>query len=210
MLMSLTVRGHWAKRVHRRVIHFTFERGVTLLIGPNGSGKSTVLECLRSDMLAKDGPRKKADRASEWLIKGQPLKVMNIDFEQDNPRVNKGGIMDLADIVRMQRHFTTRGMSHGEVTRKILAEFDTKLESDTGYFVMFDEPEQALDLGGLRLLHQYLVKKRKKWHQMLISTHHPFLIAEPRFNIIEMVPGYRKEVLKALYEASTRSTQGRR
>lgn len=203
MLQTLVLGGHWAGRIKRRKLELSFQWGVNLLIGPNGSGKSTILECLRTEMLSKE-PLGKRQRAAQWKIKGQPLRVLNFDFETDNPRINKGGIMDLADMRRMQMHFAASRSSHGEITRRILTELDTKLEGSRGFFVMLDEPEQALDLTGLQLLHQILVAKRRKWHQFIISTHHPYLITEPKFSVIELSKGYRAKTIQAVQEMARR------
>jgi len=208
-LQKLTIFGHYAKRLGRSRITLRFKPGVTLLVGPNGSGKSTVIECLRREVLAKVKTNEWGDRAKDqkryasWDVVGEtPLPPFYFDFEKDNPRVGgSDGTMSLADIRRMQMRWKYAGRSHGQFTKDVLAELESKLISKKGLaFVLIDEPEQALDLEGMRGLHSIL--RRTDLAQAIVATHHPFLIAEPAFNCVEMRAGYRNEVVDSILKAA--------
>lgn len=205
-LDKLIIHRQYAERLKKRTLTLRFKPGINLLIGPNGSGKSTIVECIRKEVLPKkkekDDPwsKKEPERHATWTFTGKPLAVLVFDFEKDNPRLSgPGWIDDLSSIRRMQMHWTYKAKSHGEFTRDVLQELDLKLMAAKGkMFVLMDEPEQALDLGGMRLLHHYLAKRRHAIAQAIIATHHPFLIADPTFNVIEMKKSYRGEILRAI------------
>jgi predicted ATPase len=208
-MSRLTIFGDYAERLGRRRLTIRLKPGVNLLVGPNGSGKSTIIDCLRWEVLAKEkkdelgGKLKNQRRYASWDYKGPPLGVLYFDFEKDNPRVSSPSFIDdLASIRRMQRGWFYKKKSHGEFTRDVLADLDTRvLKANGKRFVVIDEPEQALDLGGMRLLHELLARPKPALAQAVIATHHPFLMASPAFNIVELKKGYHREMMMALQSA---------
>lgn len=206
-LDKLILHQEYAQRFGRRTITLHFKPGVNLLVGPNGSGKSTIIECLRHEVLVKEkrdewGEKKKVQkRHAKWTFTGVPLDVLYFDFEKDNPRIGRGdGTMSMQDLRRMQMRWRYSSRSHGEFTRDVLKDMDAKIDKHKGrVFIVLDEPEQALDLDGIRMLHSILTKRTTYApRQAVIATHHPFLMADPSVNVIEMKEGYRQDVLDAI------------
>lgn len=210
MLRRLVLHKEYAQRVGKTRWTVWFEPGVNLLVGPNGSGKSTVIECLRKEVLVKEKKDKwgtklrDQKRHATWHLYpgGEDLHILYFDFEKDNPRVGESGsLMDLASFRRMDMKWRYAMKSHGQFTRDVLAEFEEKRAKTKGrVFVVMDEPEQALDLDGLRKLHASLTGKKGRHPvtQAIIATHHPFLMADAAFNIIETDPGYHKYMMQAM------------
>ncbi len=79
-----------------------------------------------------------------------------------------------------------RTMSHGQSQRML---FDGLLAADAvkDSVILIDEPEQGLDLDGIVYLRDLL---RDAKAQFIIATHCPFLVLDPRFNVVEMHLGY--------------------
>lgn len=214
MLKRLIIHKEYAQRIHKVRWTVWFEPGVNLLVGPNGSGKSTVLECLRHEVLIKEkkdpwGAKSRDQvRHASWALwpGGEDLRIMVFDFEKDNPRVGESGsLMDLASFRHMAMKWRYAVKSHGEFTRDVLQELEEKRAKYKGrLFVVMDEPEQALDLEGLRMLHKVLTGRGKRYRvaQAIVATHHPFLMADPSFNIIETEPGYHKHMMQAMKKAA--------
>lgn len=207
-IVSLTLLKHYAQRIGRTRWTVKFGPGVNVLIGPNGSGKSTILEAIREEILTKEKKdewghkRKDQKRQATHVFEGEPMEVFAFDFEKQNPRVDKGNgwLESLDDMRRMSMRWKYAMTSHGECTKDVLKELEAKLsKAAKPCFVMMDEPEQALDLNGMRTLHTILTSNRV---QAVVATHHPFLMADRSFNAIETWPHYREEVMVALLEVA--------
>lgn len=201
-LTKLILHKRYADRIGKQRWTLRFEPGVNLLIGPNGSGKSTVIECLQREVLVKEKKdrwgHKERDqkRYATYDFEGDPMPIFYFDFEKDNPRVGEiGSLEDLGAIKRMSMSWKYKALSHGQFTKDVLKELQAKASTGRRPFVVMDEPEQALDLDGLRDLHKILTTIPM---QAVVATHHPFIIADPTFNCIETRPGYRDEVMAAL------------
>lgn len=152
----------------------TFEPGPNLLIGSNGSGKSTLLS-----MLTK---RVKVDSKSMY-VESNSGTFYSFDFEKDNPRIS-AQVNGLIDVV-------SRFNSHGET---VIAILDRLISEEVENSLIFmDEPEQALDVEAINSFIDIVTKSSAS--QMIIATHHPLLILNPVFNIVEMTPGYYRLVL---------------
>lgn len=207
-IVSLMLLKPYAQRIGRTRWTVKFGPGVNILIGPNGSGKSTILEAIRTEILTKEkkdewGTKlKDQTRHAKHVFEGKPMEVFAFDFEKQNPRVDKGrGFIDsMDDIRKMSMRWKYAMTSHGECTKDVLKEMDAKLaKAKSPCFVMLDEPEQALDLDGMRELHRILMSHPV---QAVVATHHPFLMAERTFHAIETCKGYRAEVMTALLKVA--------
>jgi len=160
------------KRIKKH--NLVFKSGPNLLIGPNGSGKSTLFELLTVNP-------KCTHKSADVVISGG--NFFAFDFEKHNPR-KKSYFDNPSDIVM-------RFKSHGESNKAILDMLKT--DSCKDYIVLLDEPEQALDVKGIANFRK--IVQKTKASQMIIITHHPFLIMDPIFNIVELVDGYYDDVV---------------
>lgn len=184
-LHSITFgNDNWGKRLATGPRTFTFPaQGVTVLCGPNGTGKSTILASI------KDGPIKPGHSfVFAEVNKTDDVGVIKFDFERDSPRSDPGTFGGMA----------ARHKSHGQISGQVLTALTDGLavvpETKPLLFV-FDEPEQAFDVDGLERLHAWLMTLANRPRtQVIIATHSPFLILEPTFHVIEMVPGYQAKV----------------
>ena len=160
------------KRIKKH--NLVFEPGPNLLIGPNGSGKSTLFEILTHK------PKDAQKLADITIAKGN---FFAFDFEKQNPR-KKNYFDHPADVLM-------RFKSHGESNKAILGMLKTDECKDCILFL--DEPEQALDVQGITDFIK--IVKITQASQIIIITHHPFLIMNPIFNIVELVDGYYDTVI---------------
>jgi predicted ATPase len=142
---------------------------VTLLCGPNGGGKSTVLSGLREFVIGAPSPGK------TWTVETAPVQVEGectavcfFDTESDNLRTsNMDGVYDMNTL---DRWFDSREMSHGQSNYRSLSDIIAGDEYDV---VVLDQPEAGLDIDGLLLLREEILKSQK---QFLVATHNPILL----------------------------------
>lgn len=86
--------------------------------------------------------------------------------------------------------------SHGESNKQIIKMMLEKEAENCIFFL--DEPEQALDIDGLKMLLETI--KKSKASQTIVITHHPFIILDSIFNVVEMSEGYYDKIIKFNYE----------
>jgi predicted ATPase len=115
------------------------------------------------------------------------------DFERDNVRTKSS----FGENVFFE--VAARFASHGEVVRSVLSSLghDDGLTED--YVFLLDEPDQALDFAGVRDL--IVVLWEMKPGQIIVAAHHPLVLFERKFNVVEMAPGFLAGVRKSLTAA---------
>jgi len=192
----------WLKRLGgpdegKKSRRFEFKPGVNIVIGPNGSGKSTLLELIFDSISVV-----KKDRRGVSLS-GDPGMYQRFDFEKHNPRGRTDGFM-MMDLHAMQMHFAATSHSHGETTAKLLEMLAQSKQAPYRSF-LFDEPEQALDPVGLMVLRQQLLHTRAR--QVILATHALPLVLEPSFHVVELRPGYRRELAVAIMDYVARAAE---
>jgi len=170
---------------------YTFQPGVNLLVGANGAGKSSLLYAM------KPSNNKKENLAEVDLVKGsEKVSCLFFDFEKENPRTTTMETMMMQDrynFSNMVARLNSQFISHGECQKATLR----TIFRDCGDSVLFlDEPEQALDHGGITLLKNLLGEASAP--QVIIATHSPYLILEPTYHVIELTPGHCMQVRAAL------------
>ena len=189
MILSVQLTERYAERVgatDERTI--TFESGINLLVGPNGSGKSTVIEAM---MNATEGHESGAGNKGVVVATSGRISGHFFDFEKGNLRTK--ATMSQGDLFFVQLGSKMR--SHGEMNRFVARGLldERKVE---GGAVFLDEPDQALDFDGVVQLVSWL--RDCKAAQAIVAVHHPLLVLQPDFNVIEMREGYRDEMAAAL------------
>jgi predicted ATPase len=198
MLTKLKLKDKYAVRVgNKQSRTFTFHPGVNLLVGPNGSGKSTVLRALKDVGSPHASSRKAVAKYVEHTI-DEHVTLKYFDFESQNPRT-LSHFVDTAFAFQVASKF----QSHGEVNR-LLGDGLFKAEHISGCLVLLDEPDQALDFLGARKLADMLASLPAK--QAIVSVHHPVIVLDPRFHVIEMRPGYLEDMrheLRSLVNAGS-------
>jgi predicted ATPase len=184
MIINIRMTGKWAKRVGAKTQRtFEFKPGVNLLVGPNGSGKSSIIAAIKAHVSIRDRKNKLAEKAP--IETSAPIKILMMDFEKDNPRTKSylmGGGTTGFQVGSMY-------CSHGETTRAIVKGFESDEMKDV--LVIVDEPDQALDFDGVKLLIEKL--RASPAAQMIVSVHHPLVVLS-EFHVIELEQGYRARV----------------
>ena len=171
-VISVKISGEMKNRINKEKI--SFKPGPNVIIGENGSGKSSLFQVLLQ-------PSKEVKETCK--VNSISGTYYAFDFEKDNPR-KKGFISEMS-------HITSRFVSHGQSNQAIIKCMGQDDAKDCMFFL--DEPEQALDINGLELLISTV--KKSKASQILIITHHPFIILDPIFNVIELTDGYYNDIV---------------
>lgn len=198
-VQSLRLTGALAARVGaKRLRKFDFKRGVNILCGPNGCGKTTVLNALFPRK--KDGGIGLDMDPSQWGFDPKRIKVegtrhgmiRRFDFEKNNPRMSGHNAFMMGNMSMWALGRNLEMKSHGEAQKYLLDGLLKVVDS----VLLLDEPEQALDLDGMQTLKMMLGHLQRC--QIVIATHSPALILDPAYNVVELVPGYRKKVREML------------
>jgi len=165
-----------AERVRKNPI--VLQPGINVLIGPNGSGKSTILT----------GLNRKWKKQIKLTISGNgKLNYYAFDFEKDNPRKQNAFYSDNDRAIAQLAMIMS---SHGESVKTLIAWLlDEKLKDK---LMLYDEPEQALDLEGLQTL--VANARQSPAEQIIIATHSPAIILQPDFHVVELVDGYKEQI----------------
>lgn len=159
-----------------------FVPGVNVIIGPNGSGKSSLIKMI----MQQEDQYQKLEREGLKLFVGgggEQYPLISVDVEQ--LREMPHWVESQADMFRIG----LRRKSHGESTRFAFGGLQT---ANDPTICLIDEPELALDMVGMAQLVTTL--KASKALQILIATHHPLIILQPDFHVVELVKGYRESV----------------
>jgi predicted ATPase len=172
-VISVKISGEMKDRINKEEIFF--KPGPNVIIGENGSGKSSLFQVLLQ-------PSKEIKETCK--VDSIAGTYYAFDFEKDNPR-KKGFISEMS-------HITSRFVSHGQSNQAIIKCMTQDDAKNCMFFL--DEPEQALDINGLKLLISTVEKSKAS--QILIITHHPFIILNPIFNVIELTDEYYDSIIK--------------
>ena len=173
MIRSIKInKGEMKDRINKHDLFF--KEGVNIIAGPNGSGKSSLFQLL-TNFHGHEG-----NCTVDW----EPADYLMFDFERDNPR---------KDVYYKSPHqLLLQYCSHGESNQTMIKKLDD--DEVKGKTVFLDEPEQALDIKGLKMLIKIL--KQSLASQIFIASHSPSLILHPDFNIVELKDGYTLLVKK--------------
>jgi predicted ATPase len=172
-VISVTIsEGPMFKRI--KCHQLDFKLGPNLIIGPNGSGKSSLFNLLTK-------PSKEDKETVK--VKSVAGTYYALDFEKDNPR--KASYIDNG--FQIASMFVSHGESNQAIV-KMIAKSDAK-----DCMIFMDEPEQALDMEGIQILLESV--RNSPASQIIIATHHPALIMNDVFHVVELEEGYRKKVV---------------
>lgn len=185
-IKELTLGNKLANRIKHCSPVFLFNSGVSVLAGSNGSGKSTILEAISN---AGNKFKRTSEKDKDVQIKlndNTMVSFKSFDFEKGNPRTLsyiKSGVE------RFQ--LSARWSSHGETNRALIKGLlDDKEVKDC--ILLLDEPEQALDFDGMKLLIDCL--ENCKATQTIVASHAIQLLLHTNFNKIELESGYIDKV----------------
>jgi predicted ATPase len=172
-VISIKISGKMKERINKEEVFF--KPGLNVIIGENGSGKSSLFHLLTTPSKEIKETCKVNSISGSYYI---------FDFEKDNPRKES--------YITKAHQVSSRFISHGQSNKSVIKCMEQDSAKDSMFFL--DEPEQALDINGLKLL--ISIVKKSKASQILIITHHPFIILNPIFNVIELTDGYYNDIVK--------------
>lgn len=197
------ISAFYPKDITKRLAHpqekFDFKPGVNLLVGANGSGKSSLLYAMRPKN------NQNGELGEFELFEGREnVTCLTYDFETQNPRTTTAETLMLQDrynLSNMVARLNSQFISHGECQKVTLNSIFRDVRDSV---LLLDEPEQALDHTALQLLKDLL--RDTTAPQVIIATHSPYLILDPRYHVIELTPGHRdavRDALRALLQEAT-------
>ena len=145
-----------------------FRKGANILVGDQGSGKSSLLYAITCDPSGLDG----GDEFRKLSFdKGDRFRAF--DSEKDNPRTKDPNLLPVS---MFAVGIVSRFGSHGETLREIHLCMEDKEVTEP--IIIVDEPESGLAIPTvLRLIKAWSKHFIKKDKQLLIATHHPYIIA---------------------------------
>jgi len=183
--LSRVVLNGLPKQMCHGITQIDFGPGINVLAGPNGSGKSTILRVVRDrDWRDENG----CEVWKEGVNGSTNVEWVAFDAEQDNPRYKAG---------RGPFQFTNTIGSHGEANRKVYKFLTDRIEP--GMCVLLDEPEAALDTGGVRYMLQLILGRQDV--QWIMASHHTLVwqvaMRQQGARVVNLVPDYIEQMLQA-------------
>jgi len=175
--------GSYLKRLGRRKpVTFQFEPGVNVLAGPNGCGKSSLIEAIFGN-----AEMKRTEPPQGVTVESTKGTYFAFDFEKDNPRTKDPHFQPPSMFgFALSAHLGTAG-SHGQITLGLSQHL--REHAGEALFVL-DEPDQALDFESTAALVEIMKEAANSGSQVIAAAHHPLILLEPSFNVIEMKRGY--------------------
>ena len=184
----------WSKDkiVFKKGVKIDVEPGINVLVGDQGSGKSTLIELVRvwlepdkgmNDRMAKR--LKRSDVRKLLNVEGEGLdevRLLALDFEKDAARTSNafdwGGAIDTVGFMLYGNR-----ASHGEANKmafNMLLQGVTKEYKEKGSIkptlILLDEPDAALSIASIVMLHMTLRALVRLGCQIIVSAHNPFLL----------------------------------
>lgn len=178
----IRIRGLTVDKGGRRVLEgvdLDWGKGLTLLGGANGQGKTLLCRCLlglepfRADsILMEDEPwsPQQARRRIGYVIQDPQRHFLGLSCHEEaalgaegvdpTPALREMGLEAMADVPPLM-------LSGGEQRRLALA---SVLVRDCPYLIL-DEPFNALDRDGVRLVLRFLLEWKRKDRAVLLITH---------------------------------------
>lgn len=178
------------RHIFEKDLVIEFSPGINVLVGDQGSGKSTLIELIRtrlepdkgmSDRLNKTLARKDVEAVVD-IEGGEGVRLLAFDFEKDAARGSSafdwGGPIDTA-VFLMQGNRA----SHGEANRMAFNMLFNELSKEykengkvSPTVVLLDEPDAALSIASITVLHLALRNLAHLGCQVIVSAHNPFLL----------------------------------
>lgn len=180
------------KKVFKKGLKVNIEPGITVLVGDQGAGKSTLIELVRTwlepdkGMSDRMGKRlNRSDVRATLDIEGEALdkvRLLAFDFEKDAARSSGafdwGGPIDTVGFLMFGNK-----ASHGEANKMalnmLLGEVVKEYKEEGSIkptVILLDEPDAALSIASIVMLHMALRNLAHLGCQIIISAHHPFLL----------------------------------
>lgn len=151
------------------------------VVGHNGAGKSTLFELLGGLMRPDRGTVEQVVGAGDigwcpqreiidWSLTVRQNVTLGLEMRTSVPRARLRGHFDeLADALHLSEYAdrTAETLSGGELRRTQIA----RAMIGTPTLMILDEPTTGLDPAGIRIVFDYLERRRAQGASALISTH---------------------------------------
>jgi ABC-type cobalamin/Fe3+-siderophores transport system ATPase subunit len=205
MLDSITINPsfpHWSRLFchnENTPLCLTLSQGVNVVVAPNGRGKSTVFNAVQSLVMEGEykgnvvmtGKPRSENRQNMMFFSVKDMLPKNM-MRDINPSDN-----DATDQVGFW--FGRQSLSHGQSTHELMVDINEICENGTTGCIFIDEPELAMDAENLIHLIT-MIKKHAETVQFVIVSHHPWLVLNQDFNVVELDPKahYQQILLKQM------------
>jgi predicted ATPase len=162
-----------------------FKDGVNVLVSPNGKGKTTFLKAIHSLII---NPNDTSGVSISAKSNPERPNVFFFSIKDMNPELEMHKISPLdhfaseKSALLIQRNM----LSHGQSTSELMDDIVEIVNNGTAGCIIIDEPEIALDAINLSKL-IYMLNTLKDKAQFIIVSHHPWLVLNNDFNVVNFV-----------------------
>lgn len=193
MIKSITIKStfkNWYRFYCKEQESLTieFKSGVNVLVSQNGKGKTTFLNAIEEQVLNQEN-QDSVDLIGE--LNPERPNMFFFSVKDMNPELMMFKINPMKQSASGESAFwVSRNMlSHGQSTNELMEDIEEIVINGTAGCIIIDEPEIALDATNMAKLIALLDKLKDK-AQFILVSHHPWLVLNRNFNVINFVKDF--------------------
>lgn len=193
MIKSITINKDYEKWYRlfcaktEESITLELKDGINIIASPNGKGKTTIMEASQAFLMSKEKPDgvilepgySKKDKPAVYFFATKDMEPQRM-MDNINP-------MSSSSTDEVAFWFNRTSLSHGQSTRELMVDINELATNGNAGCIIIDEPEIAMDSDNIVLLINEINKLKTKV-QFIIVSHHPWIVLNKDFNVINLDP----------------------